>query len=109
MTEKDLQEKIGRLQLFEQNLQQFGMQKQHFQTQLIELESALKELETAKNAYKIVGNIMVSSDKKSLKEELTEKKEMINIRLQAIEKQEVQIRDKAQVLKEEIMGGLKKK
>lgn len=108
MTEKDLQEKIGKLQLFEQNLQQFSLQKQQFQTQLVELESALKELETTKKAYKIVGNIMVSSDKTALEKELKDKKEMVEIRINSIEKQESQIREKANALKEDVLGNLKK-
>lgn len=108
MTEKELQEKISKLQLFEQNLQQFSMQKQQFQTQLAEIDSALKELETTQNAYKIIGNIMVASDKNILKKELEEKKEMVDIRIKTIEKQETQIREKAQTLKDEVMGKLKK-
>lgn len=109
MSEKELQEKISRLQLLEQNLQQFNLQKQQFQLQLMELESALKELSTTKKAYKIVGNIMVASDKDSLKKELGEKKDMVSIRIQSLEKQESQLREKAKVLKEEVMGQLKNK
>ena len=42
MTEvkKEVQEKLGQLQMMEQNMQNFGMQKQMFQQQLVEVESA---------------------------------------------------------------------
>ncbi len=109
MSEKELQEKISRLQLLEQNLQQFNLQKQQFQLQLVEFESALKELSTTKKAYKIVGNIMVASDKDVLEKELEEKKEMINIRILSLEKQELQLKEKAKSIKEEVMSQLKHK
>lgn len=108
MSEKELQENIGKLQLYEQNLQQMSLQKQQFQVQLIETDAALKELETTKKAYKIVGNIMVVSDKDSLRKELEEKKELVSLRIGAIEKQESQLREKAMALKSEVMGKLKK-
>ncbi len=106
--EIELQENLGKLQLYEQNLQQMSLQKQQFQVQLLEIDAALKELETTKKAYKIVGNIMVSSDRDSLKNELGEKKELMNLRISAIEKQESQLREKAMALKSDVMGKLKK-
>ncbi len=109
MSEKDIEEKIGKLQLFEQNLQQLNLQRQQFQTQLIELESALKELASTKKAYKIIGGIMVASDKEELEKELKDKKEMFGIRINSIEKQELQLKDRAQTLRDEVVAGLKKK
>jgi len=64
-----LQNKINQLSLIEQNIQNFALQKQQFQTQLMELESAEKELEDSKEAFKIIGNIMVASDKEKIKKE----------------------------------------
>ena len=107
--EKKTQEKIQTLQLLEQNLQNFLMQKQQFQVQLVEIESALSELGKAKEAYKIVGNIMVSSDKDSLEKELKEKQETFGIRIKSIEKQENSIKDKAKKLQEEVLGEMKEK
>lgn len=103
------QEKIGRLQLFEQQLQQFSMQKQQFQTQLFEIESALAESEKTEHAYKIVGNLMVAADKKTLKTELEQKKEIVNLRITNIEKQEKKIQEDAKKLQEEVLGGMKEK
>ena len=63
---KDAEKKLGQLQLLEQSMQNLLMQKQQFQLQQVEIESALKELEKTKEAYKIVGNIMVLSKKEDL-------------------------------------------
>jgi len=83
-------------QLLEQNLQGFHLQRQAFQAQLIETESALEEVEKTKQAYKIVGNIMVAASPKELLEELAQKKEMLKIRIANLEKQETKIREKMQ-------------
>jgi len=93
---KDTEQKIAQLQLYEQSLQNILMQKQQFQSQSLEIESALKELETTKEAYKIVGNIMVAS-----------KKETMALRIKTLEKQEKQIRDKAKKLQEEVSKKIK--
>ena len=105
---KEAQEKIARLQLLEQNLQQFLMQRQQFQTQLFEVENALKELDAAQTVYKIVGNIMVSSNKDVMKKDLEQRKELITVRLSSIEKQESQLKDKAKKLQEEVLIMMKK-
>ena len=41
-----------------------------FQTQLFEIESAITESSQTTKAYKIVGNIMIATDKEALKKEL---------------------------------------
>ena len=109
MTEKQVtQDGIARLQMLEQNMQTIVLQKQQFQAQLIEVESALKELTSSPVAYKIVGNIMVSADKNSLEKELTQKKELIDVRLKNLEKQEKQFKDKTKQVQEEVLKSLKK-
>lgn len=102
------QEKISQLQLFEQSIQEFSLQKQNLQSQLLEIDAALKELEITKAAYKIVGNIMVSSDTESLKKELNEQKETTFLRIKSIEKQENSLREKAKEKQSEILSELKK-
>lgn len=104
---KETQEKIQQLQMMEQNLQAFLTQKQSFQTQLIEVESALKGLKNTKQAYQIVGNIMISSKKEELEKDLKEKKEQLSLRIKTLEKQEGKIKQKAQDLQKEILGEIK--
>ena len=79
---------ITQLQLLQQNLQNILLQKQQFQKQSAEIDSALKEIETTKASYKIIGNIMVASQKQDLQKELQQKKELLDLRLKNFEKQE---------------------
>ncbi|MBI5797905.1 prefoldin subunit beta [Candidatus Woesearchaeota archaeon] len=105
---KETEQKISQLQMFEQSLQSFLGQKQQFQVQLVEIESALNELESTEKAYKIVGNIMVESDKKELKADMLSKKEMLELRIKTMERQESQVREKASKLQSEILKKIKK-
>ena len=103
----DTEQKIKRLQLFEQNLQTISAQKQQFQSQLSEVESATKELEGVTHAYRMVGNIMVKNKKEDLVKDLNEKEEMLSVRIKTLEKQENSIKDKAKELQQEVMGAMK--
>ena len=105
---KETEQKIGQLQMFEQSLQSFLGQKQQFQVQLVEIESALGELDNTEKAYKIVGNIMVEADKHELKADLNSKREVLELRIKTMEKQESQVREKASKLQSEILSKMKK-
>ncbi|MBU0627974.1 MAG: prefoldin subunit beta [Nanoarchaeota archaeon] len=104
---KETEQKISQLQLYEQSLQNILMQKQQFQSQSMEVDSALSELENTKEAYKIVGNIMVASKKEDLKKELESKKETLNLRIKTFEKQEDHIREKAKKIQQEVSEKIK--
>ncbi|MFA5141541.1 MAG: prefoldin subunit beta [Candidatus Woesearchaeota archaeon] len=105
---KETQEKIAQLQKLEQAIQNSALQMQQFNGQLVELDSALKEIDATDKAYKIVGNIMVAAEKKDLKEELSKKKEMVELRIKTLEKQEERFNEKAKSLQEEVMKELNK-
>ncbi len=102
--QKEFEEKIQHMQLIEQNLQTFLIQKQSFQMQLAETESALKELETAGDAYRIIGNIMVKAKKEELKKELSSKKEMLDLRIKTLERQEARLKEQAETIQKEVLG-----
>ena len=104
---KETEHKINQLQLFEQGMQTILAQKQQFQMQLVEIESALNELNKSDTAYKIVGNIMVASDKEDLKADLKSKKDIVDLRLKTLEKQENQIKEKAEKLQAEVLKKIK--
>ncbi len=107
---KDIEEKIEELQILERNLQNTLLQKQTFQTQLLEIKNALEELEKSKKeTYKIIGTIMIASDASELKKDLKSKKEIIDLRVKNLEKQEEQIREKASKMQLEVMNALKEK
>lgn len=90
------QETIAQLQLSEQALQNILLQKQLFQFEFIETNSALEELKKTKaeDVYKIVGSLMIKSHKTELEKELERKKDILNLRLKAIEKQESELKNK---------------
>lgn len=102
------QEKINLISLYEQNISALMQQKQNFQTQLMENESAALELEKTNTAYKIIGNIMVLSDVDALKKQIESKKEMFEIRLKSIEKQEEKLKQKISEIQKEVMSDIKK-
>ncbi len=101
---KETQERISQLQLFEQKLQSFLSQKQQFQSQLLEVENALKELENSEgDAYKIVGNIMLKTEKNKLTQSLKEREDVLGLRLKNIEKQESHVKEEAEKIQAEVM------
>jgi prefoldin beta subunit len=105
--EQETQQKIQQMQLLEQNMQNFMQQKQQFQSQLIEINSAIDELEKSEEAYKIIGNVMVLSKKEDLKKDLNSKKDMVELRIKTIEKQEAELKEKAKKLQGEVLSEMK--
>jgi prefoldin beta subunit len=104
---EEAQKKVANLQMMEQRLQNFLMQKQNFQGQFLELENALHESEKSEEVYKIVGQIIVKSDKNNLVKELKEKRDLIDKKVKEIEKQEEKLREDILPLQEEVMKSLK--
>jgi len=105
--DKNTEQKVARLQLLEQNMQNFAMQKQQFQAQIFDIDSAIEELKDSEESFKIVGNIMVKADKEKLEKELKEKKGMLELRINTIEKQEKQLKDKSKELQKEVLDNIK--
>ncbi|MBI2138490.1 prefoldin subunit beta [Candidatus Woesearchaeota archaeon] len=106
MADQETEKKIQQLQLIEQSIQTMLMQKQQFQAQMMEAESAIKELEKGKEAYKIIGNIMVAAKKDELLLDLKQKKEICSLRINAIEKQENNIKEKAKKMRDEVVKNI---
>ena len=102
---------IQELQILEQNFQQLLMQKQAFSMELNETDYALKELDKSdEEVFKIVANqIIVKSSKDKLKKELAHKKELLDLRLKNIEKQEKEFSDKINTIRDEVMKKISNK
>lgn len=100
---------ITQLQLSEQALQNLLLQKQLFQVELIETTNALDELKKTKanDVYKIVGSLMIKSNKEDLENELERKKDVLNLRLKAIEKQEKEIKERLLKQRDAILKSIK--
>jgi prefoldin beta subunit len=106
MSEENIQE----MQLIEQSLQNILLQKQAFQMELSEIEAALKELGSAgEEVFKIVGNLMIKTEKKKTQEDLENKKKLLELRLKTFEKQEDSLSQKLEKLREEVLKSTKKK
>jgi prefoldin beta subunit len=106
--DKETKNKIPKLQILEQRLNSLLLQKQTFQTQLLEIENALGEIESSSETYKIVGNIMISMEKDELKDELSSKKGLFDVKLNSIEKEETKLREEANELQKEVLSAIGK-
>ncbi len=102
-------EDILKFQQIQQQLQMVMMQKQDLQAQKAEVENAIKELEKLKdeNAYEVVGNIMIKKDKADLKKSLASKKELIELRLSTIDKQQDRLTKEASELQGKLAKQIK--
>ncbi len=91
---------LKELHVLEHNLQNLLMQKQAISMELNEVANALSEVESSQDEiYKITGQIMLKSDKESVLKELKEKKHILELRNQSVEKQEAIFKAKADEIK----------
>jgi len=99
---------IQELQILEQNMQNLLLQKQAFMLELNETGNALEELKNSKDdVYKLVGQIMIKSKKDDVEKDLGNKKNVIDLRVKAIEKQEELIKEQLTKRRDEIIKKLK--
>lgn len=97
-------EDIIKFQQIQQQLQVMMMQKQNVQTQKSEIDNALAELSKLeeKEAYEVIGNIMVKKSKTDIEKALKEKQELLDLRISTIEKQQDKITKSATELQEKL-------
>ncbi len=87
MPEKN-NEEIQEMQILDQNLHTLVLQKQAFEMELLETKSALQEIEKSPEIYRMIGELMIKSDREKVKEGLLNKEKIISMRIKSIEKQE---------------------
>ena len=105
----DQNKKIEEMQILEQKLQNLFLQKQSFQMEFSETQASLKEIKDSKDdVFKIVGQLMIKADKLKLKEELSNKEKILDLRINTIEKQENSLMEELGKLREEVMKTIKK-
>ncbi len=105
-----LQEQIGKMQQSQQNLQSILMQKQQVEMENAESDRALEELKKASDddqVFKYAGTILIKSDKKSLIDELEEKKELSKTKSTVLSKQEERLKTSLQEQEQKIQEMLK--
>lgn len=101
---EDQNTKIQEMQMLEQNLQNLLLQKQAFQMELSETQSALKEIENSDDeVFKVIGQLMIKTDKSKIKEELSNKEKILDLRMKTIEKQENSFMEKLNTARDELL------
>jgi len=105
-----VQQRLLRLQQLQQTLQGVLTQKQQLELELNEVEQALSELEKLTNAaviYKSIGSLLVKSKKNKVATELSERKELLNMRINVLGKQEERLRTQVKDLQEKLQRDLR--
>ncbi len=105
-----VQQRLLRLQQLQQTLQGVLTQKQQLELELNEVEQALSELEKLTNAaviYKSIGSLLVKSKKTKVTTDLNERKELLNMRINVLGKQEERLRTQVKDLQEKLQRDLR--
>ncbi len=105
-----VQQRLLRLQQLQQTLQAVLTQKQQLELELTEVEQALSELgNLAENAviYKSIGSLLVKSKKSKVTKELIERKELLNMRISVLGKQEERLRTQVKDLQTKLQRDLR--
>ena len=104
-----IQNQLAQLQQLQQQAQAVMTQKTQIEGLIRETEAALKELEMSPDdavIYKSVGELLFRADKAKLTEELKERKDMMDIRLKTMVKQEERIQGRFTQLQEQLKQSL---
>lgn len=105
-----VQERLLRLQQRQQTLQAVLAQKQQLELELTEVEQALSELEKMTDdavIYRSVGSLLVKSERTKVTDELNERKELINMRINVLGKQEERLRGQIKDLQTKLQKDLR--
>ena len=105
-----IQQRLLRLQQLQQTLQGVMSQKQQLELQLTEVEQAVSELETLNETavvYKSIGALLVKAEKDKVTTELTERKELVKMRVDVLAKQEERLRTQVKDLQEKLQQDLR--
>lgn len=105
-----VQERLLRLQQLQQTLQTVLTQKQQLELELLEIDQALGELEKISDdakVYKSVGSLLIKTEKARVTDELKERKELVNIRISVLGKQEERLRSQVKDLQTRLQRDLR--
>ena len=104
-----VQQRLMRLQQLQQSLQGVMAQKQQLEMQLNEVEQAKAELEKLEETavvYKSIGALLVKSEKNTVETELSERKELLKMRVDVLAKQDERIKTQVKELQEQLQQDL---
>ncbi|MFX0116530.1 MAG: prefoldin subunit beta [Candidatus Hodarchaeota archaeon] len=104
-----LQEQIRQLQQLDQQYRSAVIQTEQLSQQLREIETSLKELEGLPDdamVFKAAGTVMFESPVSQVKEELEDKKEVLNLHKSTIEKSGTRTKKKLEELQKKVQQQL---
>jgi len=105
-----VQQRLLRLQQLQQTLQAVLTQKQQLELELTETEQALDELEKLTDEaviYKSIGSLLVKSQRTKITTELNERKDLLNMRIGVLGKQEERLRSQVKDLQTKLQQDLR--
>ncbi len=105
-----IQQRLLRLQQLQQTLQGVMAQKQQLEMQLTEVKQASSELEKLDETaviYKSIGALLIKSKKDKVTTELTERKELLKMRVDVLTKQEERLKTQVKDLQEKLQQDLR--
>jgi len=108
---KKLEPVVKKLQKLQQQLDVLSIQKQNFMIELNDIENALKEIELSpeSNVYEIIGNIMIKKSRTAAIDKLSDKKRLLTIRQETIDKQVRRVSEEAIELQKRLLAAKDKK
>jgi len=107
-SEKNQNQKIQEMQFLEQNLQNLMLQKQAFQMELSETIEAANEINHSPDeVFKIVGQLMIQTNKTKMIDELKNKEKILDLRIKSIEKQEDSLTKQVEKIRGEVIKSAK--
>ncbi len=104
-----IQQQFGMFQQLQQQLQQVSSQKRQYEMTMRETKRAIEELEAIKEeaaVFSSVGSIMIQRDKESVKADLTDRIDSLELRISSLDKQEKAMTSKAAQLQKQIESAI---
>lgn len=100
-----IQNQLAQLQQIQQQGQALAVQKNQIDITLKETELALEELEKLDDnavVYRVIGDLLIKTERNKTKDALIEKKDTLNLRAQTLARQEERIQKRFQQLQEQL-------
>ncbi len=104
MSSEQAQQLIGQAQAYQQQLQNVMMQREALKVQLQEIDNAREELAkvNAGQVYKMAGPVLIKAEAAEVAKELNDRKELLEVRMKALEKGEKKIQEKVDEIRSRI-------
>jgi prefoldin beta subunit len=101
-----IREQVSRLQQIQQNLQAIMMKKHQIEQETSEIERVIEEIKKMdedNKVYKNYNTLWIKSNRENILRELKEKRDILNIRMEVVEKQEKRVSDNLKEVENKII------